>query len=122
MVKLLYFVKRRPGMSVEEFHKYWGTNHAAMIRKHAKLMGIVKYHQSHALPDPRNAATDVFPERFDGVAEVWFESKRALDGWFKNETPAAKAAGKEIRDDERKFADRAHSPFLIAEDVTVIEG
>ncbi|MBI3992647.1 MAG: EthD family reductase, partial [Candidatus Lambdaproteobacteria bacterium] len=101
---------------------YWGTDHAALIRKHAKLMGIVRYHQSHALNDPRNAPNETFPVRYDGVAELWFESKEALERWFNNDTPELKAAGKAIRDDERRFADRHHSPFMIADVRPVIGG
>ena len=112
---MLFFVKRKSGLSLEEFQRYWGTEHAALISKHAKLMGIVRYHQSHALDDPRNAPNETFPVRYDGVAELWFESKAALERWFNNDTPELKAAGKAIRDDERRFSDRHHSPFMIAD-------
>ncbi len=121
MIKLLFFINRRADKSVEEFHRYWRGKHAQLVMKHAPTFGVVRYHQSHALPDPRNAPNALFPLRFDGVAELWFESQQALEAWFNNDTPARKAAGKEIRDDERTFVDRARSPYMIAENVPMID-
>ena len=72
--------------------------------------------------EPRNRPSKAFPHRYDGVAEVWFKDQQHLDLWFDNSTPEAKAAGREIRADERKFADRARSPFIIAESIPIIEG
>lgn len=123
MVKLLFFVHKRPDLGDAEFHEYWRTNHARLIARHAPAFGIVKYHQSHAIVDePRNAPSEAFPHRFDGVAELWFKDRAHLELWFDNATPEAKAAGREIRADERRFVDRARSPFIIAESIPVIEG
>lgn len=120
MVKLLFFVHKRPDRSDAEFHEYWRTNHARLIARHAPTFGIVKYHQSHAIEDPRNDPSEAFPDRFDGVAELWFKDRAHLELWFDNSTPQTRAAGKEIREDERKFVDRSNSPFIIAEDLPVI--
>lgn len=121
MIKLLFFVTRKPGSTAEEFHEYWGNRHAVLVSGHAKTFGIVKYHQSHATTDSRNEPNDVFPQRYDGVAEIWFESQQDLESWFKNDTPETIAAGKEIRNDERKFVDRSNSPYMIAEDRPIID-
>ena len=73
------------------------------------------------MEDERNAPSQHFPEPYDGVAELWFDSREKLELWFRNTTPEAQAAGKEIRDDERKFIDRGRSPALIGEEVKVID-
>ena len=123
MIKLLFCITRRPELTAEAFHRYWRGTHAALIRRHAPTFGIVKYDQCHAIVDePRNRPSKAFPHRYDGVAEVWFKDQQHLDLWFDNSTPEAKAAGREIRADERKFADRARSPFIIAESIPIIEG
>ncbi|MCZ6533554.1 MAG: EthD domain-containing protein, partial [SAR324 cluster bacterium] len=62
------------------------------------------------------------PEPYDGVAELWFAAEAQLEQWFANSTPQAIAAGKEIRADERRFIDRARSPFLLGEELPVISG
>jgi len=123
MIKLMFCITRLPGLTAEEFHNHWRGTHAELVKRHAATFGIVKYDQSHAIVDePRNQPSAAFPHRYDGVAEVWFKDREHLDLWFDNSTPAAKAAGREIRADERKFADRARSPFIIAESIPVIAG
>ena len=56
------------------------------------------------------------------MAELWFASRRQLELWFRNTTPETAEAGREIRADERKFIDRANSPYLIGEEVIVVDG
>lgn len=121
MIKLLFFITRRSDLSEEEFHDYWRNNHAQLIKRHAPTFGMVKYYQSHAVDDPRNRPNDAFPERYDGVAEIWFKSQEHMELWFDNSTPETKAAGKEIREDERKFVNRHRSPYIIAENIPIIE-
>ena len=120
MIKVSYFVRRLPASSKAEFQRYWRENHAALIKRHAAVFGISRYVQFHASDDPRNAPNEAFPERYDGVAELWFRDAAALEEWFGNHSPEAKAAGKEIRADERTFIDRANSPFVVGEEVVVI--
>lgn len=122
MIKLSFFVRKHPAWQPEEFHRYWRQNHAALIRKHAATFGINHYVQVHAVENPRSKPTGSQLPGYDGVAELWFRSPEHLESWFHNETPEAVAAGKEIRDDERKFIDRANSPFVIGEEEVVIDG
>ena len=120
MIKVSYFIRRAPGSSAAQFHDYWRTQHAALIKRHAHRFGIARYVQLHATEDPRNAPSAAFPEPYDGAAELWFSTREGLEEWFRNTSPEAKAAGKEIRDDERKFIDRAHSPFIVGEEEPMI--
>ena len=122
MIKVSYFIHRLPSLSVADFREYWRENHGPLIKKHARLFGIHRYVQLHATNDERNAPSRNFPEPYDGVAELWFESPEKLELWLQNTSPETQAAGKEIRDDERKFIDRARSPALIGEEVEIIEG
>lgn len=122
MIKVSYFIHRLPSLSAVDFHRYWRENHGPLIKKHARLFGIRRYVQLHATEDERNAPSQHFPERYDGVAELWFESHEKLELWLQNTTPETQAAGREIREDERKFIDRARSPALIGEEVKIIDG
>ena len=75
MVKIVYCLRRKAGMSLEEFQKYWLETHAAIARK---IPGVKRYVQAHTLGGemaelmaaghPAGAT-----EPFDGVAELWFE-------------------------------------------------
>ena len=120
MIKLSYFIHRLPTLQREQFQTHWRENHAALIKKHAATFGIQRYVQLHAADDPRNQPTESSPLPYDGVAELWFRSPEHLDSWFHNQTAEILAAGKEIRDDERKFIDRANSPFVIGEEKIII--
>jgi uncharacterized protein (TIGR02118 family) len=46
MVKVLTFLKRKPGMAVEEFQQYWLQRHPAVV---TRLPGVRRYVQSHTL-------------------------------------------------------------------------
>ncbi len=120
MFKISFFIRRKPGLTRDDFQEHWRNHHAALIKKHAAAFGIRRYVQTHAIPHPKNEPSEVFPEPFDGVAELWFESPERLALWFDNATPESKAAGKEIRADERTFIDRARSPFVIGEEIPII--
>ena len=122
MIKLSYFIHRLPTLQREAFHTHWRENHAALIKKHAAVFGIGRYVQLHATGGPRNQPGNSSSLPYDGVAELWFRTPEHLDSWFSNQTPQAKAAGKEIRDDERKFIDRANSPLVIGEEEIIIAG
>jgi len=65
LVKGLFLVKRKPGLSVTEFQDYWRNNHAPLVPRTPHL---VRYVQCHALPETYESE---YPPAFDGVAELW---------------------------------------------------
>jgi uncharacterized protein (TIGR02118 family) len=71
VIKLIGFLKRREGMSVDAFQSYWRDIHAPMI---ARSTGLRRYIQSHACPE----VYEEYPPAFDGVAEAWFDD---MDGF-----------------------------------------
>ncbi len=92
------------------------------VRKHATALNIrhtVRHHTldyplDEALPGGRGG-----PEPFDGVAEVWFDSKGA-----RTQTPGrpeGKAGSRDLWEDEARFIDQANSPVWIGEEVPMIE-
>ncbi len=46
MVKVVTFLKRKAGMSVEDFQRYWRTRHPQVV---VRLPGVRRYVQSHTL-------------------------------------------------------------------------
>lgn len=113
MIKLVFCLRRKPGMSVEEFQRYWREDHVPLAKSHEEALGIRRYVEVHtdhgpdtkALTNSRGA-----PEPFDGIAELWYDSPEAL------------AAGKALFEDEQKFIDHATSPILIGTENVVIDG
>ncbi len=69
--KMIFGAKRRPGMSREDFGRYWTTTHA---EKAKKVPGIARYVINLA-PDLSGNGREM---AYDGFAEVWFESEEAM--------------------------------------------
>jgi len=120
MLKLVYCLRRKPELSVEEFQRYWRDVHAPLVAERAELLGIKRYIQAHtAFPEvipalqARNGGS---PEPYDGVAEIWIESLEGLA----SEDPAVQQAAADLLADEGKFIDLAQSPIWIAQENVVI--
>lgn len=117
MVKLVFCLRRKPGLSLEEFQRYWRENHAPLVQGHAETLRIRRYVQVHSMDSPANQAfreSRGGPEGYDGVAELWWDSLDDLFGGAS--TDAGRAAGAELLEDERRFIDLANSPLWIAEE------
>ena len=71
MVKMVIFFKRKPGISVEDFQKYWRTTHADII---VRLPGIRRYIQSPVLASAYRKGEPVC----DAVAESYFDDTQAM--------------------------------------------
>jgi uncharacterized protein (TIGR02118 family) len=106
-IHLIALAVRKPGMSVEEFQKYWREHHGPLA---AKIPGLRRYVQNHPLPElygSRNAPL------CDGVAEAWFDSLEDLQR--STETPEMKA----VRADEPNFIDVSKTVFLLTGDIEI---
>ncbi len=71
MVKVITFIKRKPGMPVEEFQGYWRTRHPEVV---TRLPGVRRYVQSHTLLSAYQRGNPAY----DGIAEVWADDTAAL--------------------------------------------
>jgi uncharacterized protein (TIGR02118 family) len=71
MIKMIFGAKRRPGMSREDFGRYWTTTHA---EKAKKIPGMRRYVINLA-PDLSGSGAE---QRYDGLAEVWFDNEADL--------------------------------------------
>ncbi len=121
MIKVTFCLRRKSFLSVEEFQDYWLNTHAPLVRKHQTALRIVRYIQMHtdsgALTQRLTRFRDS-PEPYDGVAEIWYRSKVDLEELGND--PAARAASRELRDDENRFVDLSRSPIWVAEERHVI--
>jgi uncharacterized protein (TIGR02118 family) len=121
-VKLVFCLRRRDGMSQEEFLAYWLEKHGPLVRSHAETLRIRRYVQLHPLEG--SAAADALrgvrhgPEPFDGVAELWFDSEEDIAAAARSD--AARTAATALLEDERRFIALERSPiWLHAEHVLV---
>ncbi len=110
MVKLIGLVKRKAGMTQEEFSRYWEKEHGPLVAR--VFPGAKRYVQNHPVKLPGGGEPQV-----DGVVEIWFddlESFLAASDFYRGDR------GKVIRDDEDKFIDRSQMVFLVAEEKVIL--
>lgn len=103
MIKLVYCITRRPGMSLEEFSRYWREVHGPIGRR---IPGLRRLVQSHPLPPP----PDMAPPAFDGMAELWFDDQTALEAARRSPEWRASSA------DEANFIDATRTALFLTEE------
>ena len=109
MVKVITLLKRKPGISREEFSRYWAKNHGPLIAR--VLPGVKRYVQNHSLKLGGRGEPQL-----DGVVELWYEDEkdwRASSDWYQS------PAGKVVWDDEAKFIDRDKMVFFVAKEKVI---
>src|SRR5215831_11290163 len=114
MIKLMGMLRRKPGMSAQEFHHYWRNVHAPLVMGMRGFAGHVrKYVQSHATDAQLLPGAGGTPA-FDGIAELWFDS---LDDLHKAISDPSYLG--EIHPDELKFLDFPNCVILVVEEVSM---
>ncbi len=109
MVKLIYCITRKEGMSVEELQTYWRETHGPIA---GRIPGLRRYVQCHTLP--QLYAGDNAPA-YDGAAELWFDDMEAMQSAIAS--PEVEAAV----EDERNFIDHSRVFRIITEEKPVVE-
>jgi uncharacterized protein (TIGR02118 family) len=107
--RLFAFVKRREGLSRQEFLDYWRGQHGPMIRDTPELADrLVRYEQHAARPDDRSG--------WDGVAVQEFAS------WDDFLAMISGPGGELMRADEANFLDPSSIKVVFTEDRVVMVG
>jgi uncharacterized protein (TIGR02118 family) len=123
MIKLVFTLRRRDGMSREEFQRYWREQHAPLVTRHAGTLRIRRYVQTHAVETDLDgvlaASRSSEPSFYDGVAELWWDSLEDLVAAYS--TDAGQAAGAELLEDELRFIDLPRSPLWLGEENVVVD-
>jgi uncharacterized protein (TIGR02118 family) len=116
MIRLVFVLRRKPGMSRSAFQDYWRNNHGPLVARHSTALDIRRYVQVHTLDDPVNdrLAGDrgTMEPPYDGVAELWWTTRDKLVATFTS--AAGRAAANELLEDERQFIDLPNSPLWFA--------
>lgn len=106
MIKICEIIWRRPGMNVADFQDHWLNRHGPIV---ARLPGLRRYVQSH----PRPGGYRKGDLAFDGLAELWLDSKEALIAASRSpEFAAAKA-------DEANFVDPDQLVELLTDEMVI---
>ncbi len=122
MFETTYCLRRKPGMSREAFYTYWVDVHGAMVVRHQRELAVRRYVQTHALPAgsvPNLERDDVNEAPYDGVAELWYDSKEAYLNALK--TPDGRRAAVALYKDAFAFIDVPNSPMFAGEEHVLVE-
>lgn len=114
MIKTSYVLRRKPGMSVEEFQKYWLETHGPLVQKSAPKIGMVRYIQVHAQPLPSRRTDPIrgeMMEPFDGIAEWWIDPSEAS-----GTDEERREIGRILAEDEANFIDFSRSTMTRGEE------
>ena len=116
MIRIVFLLRRKPTLSLAEFHKYWREEHGPLVASHAHHLRALKYVQvrriEHPLTEPMAAQRGGMEPPYDGTAELWWESEDALRGALATESGQTAAAA--LLEDERRFIDLPNSPLWFA--------
>ncbi len=111
MVRLISLVKRKDGVSLEEFRRYWATQHGPFVASTKHGSWAVKYEQYHRTDDDY-ARTD--GQGYDGAVVQTFRSMEEFQQSLQEDDVAAVWA------DNEKFLDLTDMQVIITDDPIVI--
>ena len=118
MVRLVYVLRRKEELSLEEFQRYWREQHGPLVARYANTMRVRRYVQSHTMDSEANEtmqASRGTMTAYDGVADLWWDSETDLAAL--GTTPEGQAAALELFEDEAKFIDFSRSVFYLTTEV-----
>ena len=105
MLKVVFFLHRRPELSPEEFVAYSKTTHIPLV---ARVPGLIRYVVNHSLANPMGAEAAC-----DAVAELWFESMESFQAALTTEE------GKAALADQPNYLDMTRTHMLIVDEQVV---
>ena len=113
MLKTLVLLKRRPGMSMEEFVDYYENHHAKLGEKYL-LPRVKRYLRRYVHPENNPITGHAEELDFDVVMEMWWDSREDFDEAMKV------ISSEEVRiqffeDEERIFNSHANRVFTVEE-------
>lgn len=112
MVKLFALLRRREGMTHDEFVAHWRDKHGPLIADEPSLARHVVRYEQHVRHSPDLISGT---EDCDGVAVQWFQSMDDFVAFVSEPAYAEKVAP-----DERRFLDWGRIEFMITDEPNVV--
>jgi uncharacterized protein (TIGR02118 family) len=110
MIKLICFLKRKPGMTPEEFHAYWRDHHGPLVMSTKSGSHVRRYEQNARPLDSYRPGDD----GWDGVTEQWFDSVADFYASLREEDY------KLIEEDTHRFLDVPSLQVVLTDDARVV--
>ena len=106
MIRLVAFLKRKPGMSPEDFQQHWREVHGPLIASSGVARYITRYEQCQPLGSPGD---------WDGVTIQDFASQEDFEAMLADPDYGAK-----VHPDEESFLDMGSLVWLLTEQPHVV--
>jgi uncharacterized protein (TIGR02118 family) len=101
MIKVMFMIKRKPGLTVADFREHWLKVHAPIALEEMKPR---RYVQCHTIDSVYNFCEP----QWDGIGHLWFDDAEAAERKM-----AAAARSKALAEDRDKFIGRSLNLFVI---------
>lgn len=122
MIKLIFFLKRKPGISAEEFRDRYENSHALLAKRYIGhlLENYVRNYPTFATLNPSNQPAGSTPAPhdigYDAIAEMWVKDEAALNEVSRIfNDPEINPI---LVEDELTFLDRDHTVMIICDEVS----
>ena len=113
MTKVVLLMKRKAGLSLEEFKDYYERNHAPLSKR---LLGeyMLDYRRNYRSGGIATEKTDAPDgDDFDVITEIWYADKAQMEAMWKRAREPEIAA--QIDADGAKFMDREMRFYIVEE-------
>ena len=112
MVKMIITIKRREGMSHEEFVRYQRDVHRPILMSIPEARRYIRrFVVSFPIPAPGYSGPD-----YDSVVEAWFDSMEDMNALYSSENFRSK-----VSPDHKNFMDLSAYGRIVAEEVAFMD-
>lgn len=112
MIKLICMVKRKPGMSAEDFHRHWSEVHGPLVAGSESGKSVLRYERNpRPLGDYERTGA---PDGPDGCTIQWFET---IDDFWASATASDYP---QINEDMESFIDTDSLQWILTEEPDVV--
>jgi len=113
MIKVIAMMKRKPGITPDEFARYWYEEHAPLgfevLPDDIKIRGYIQNYTNRKDGD--------LEPLYDGVVEFYLDDEAALERWF---SWFMGEGAERMRDDEKNFMDSSSVEMLVCREQIVV--
>lgn len=112
MIKMIVLLKRKAGLTREQFIARYEGGHAKLAEKH--LTNAVRYVRRYLEPMPELFTGDTIEPEHDVITEVWFENQEQYEIAMKR-LAQPEVVAEIVADEETLFERDKHRVFMVDE-------